>query len=1083
MSSANEPQKSRPSPEKGALQFNRYEIKGTLGEGVSAIVYQAWDRTCERQVALKVLREGHGKVPTLRQRFLREARIAASLSHPNLVAVYDVGEADEQLYLAMELVDGTSLTRVLSKHLLNVHQAVALVEKAARGLGAAHEKGIVHRDLKPANILVTREGEPKVTDFGLAHLTETGAALTKSGATIGTPLYMSPEQILAQSKRVTPRSDVYGLGAILYEAIVGRPPHEGRTMAEVSAAVLTQEPISPRRSNPQVTRALDLVCLKALEKAPAQRYADGTDFAEDLKRCREGQPVRVKPPGLLRKSLKWISGHRATCAVAGVFLFGVVCVAAAFAVGAKRDEQKIRDLLAQATLAERQGRYAEAADLYRQIQFLQPGHFVACEKLPQMRLWARQGPPSTVVPPPSRAWHLLKRPLAVKWPADPGSPTIIRDGPVELGIVRCAPGAVPPVPATPSDAQKVWEKLPLSERTWEGLRERLAEAQEIRMSPVGSQGSSMYLRAGDHIDEVLWVDSPGSTELVYELQVGSGCTSIALAPEGYLECRGKDDVAWLRSSVPVLVDGRGKRVWGSMEVDGQAAKPSDVVCLPSSRVMRLSISFVVPEEIVFPALLGISWSGTAGLASGREDHGAVRLEDGRVLVAGGNNRRVLRSCELFDPVHQTWTSTGSLPVGEERTMPVLTLLQNGEVLLTGGHNWTDRQSFSTAFVWSPRGHGTWTPTENAMSSGRSTHAAVLLSDGRVLVAGGGASTRAREFTDPYGPVESCDLFYPAGRRFLPAGSMGQPRCRFPMIGLQDGRVLVAGGIIDHEGRKNLATDSCEIYQPDVGAGRWSQASPMMGPRFQSALVSISADMILRVAGNTGGGGITDCEIYETSTGHWLPASDTPRGCDHFAASTCTVSLATGVVIQAGGDSAGPINSVHRYAASRWTGPADAEPSMHEKRNGATVLRIEEGKALIIGGWRGRPEGPYRVTSDQFLAAVEIYEDVAGSNAPPALPQAVHGETVKQSKRLGINAVLDDPDGDDVRLQVEVKPDGQDFDGTGLLSSSPARPKQSVTVISPPLTPGERYRWRIRAQDAKEAASPWVECEHAVMIEP
>jgi tRNA A-37 threonylcarbamoyl transferase component Bud32 len=305
----------------------RYEIRDRIGEGASSVVYRAWDRELRRTVALKVLRDSAGMSEVARERFRREARTTAGLSHLNVVTVHDAGESKGQFYLVMEYVDGKPLGSFLhGPGRMDRNGILVLLEKAARGVGAAHDKGIVHRDLKPDNILVTPEGEPKVADFGLAHVADSTLALTRTGATLGTPLYMSPEQVQGRPADLTPRTDVYGLGAILYEALTDRPPFQGQTLQDIYAKIANEEPQPPRRLLPSLEPELEAIVLKALEKDPRRRYADATTFAEDLRRFREGQAVHAKAAAWPLRAWKRISRYPGTAAsgVAGLVVAAVL---------------------------------------------------------------------------------------------------------------------------------------------------------------------------------------------------------------------------------------------------------------------------------------------------------------------------------------------------------------------------------------------------------------------------------------------------------------------------------------------------------------------------------------------------------------------------------------------------------------------------------------------------------------------------------------------------------------------------------------------------------------------------------------
>ncbi|HVR87777.1 MAG TPA: serine/threonine-protein kinase, partial [Planctomycetota bacterium] len=236
----------------GVPQLSRYDVREKLGEGATAIVYRGLDRELKRPVAVKVLRDAVGLSQVARERFHREAEAAAGMAHPNVLQVYDAGDAAGQLYIVMELIEGRPLSEILGSRELAQGQLVRLLEKVARGVAAAHEKGIVHRDLKPANILVSASGEPKVGDFGLAHLPETSTTLTRTGATLGTPLYMSPEQVEGRSKDISARTDVYALGAILYELLAARPPFQAPQPLETMLLVVSQDAVPPRSFQPSL---------------------------------------------------------------------------------------------------------------------------------------------------------------------------------------------------------------------------------------------------------------------------------------------------------------------------------------------------------------------------------------------------------------------------------------------------------------------------------------------------------------------------------------------------------------------------------------------------------------------------------------------------------------------------------------------------------------------------------------------------------------------------------------------------------------------------------------------------------------
>jgi tetratricopeptide (TPR) repeat protein/tRNA A-37 threonylcarbamoyl transferase component Bud32 len=331
----------------------RFEILDRLGEGAAAVVYRAQDRELHRIVALKVQRASQSISEIARQRFRREAQAAAGLSHPNVVQVYDAGETAGQNYLVMEVVDGRPLADVLSRSRPDLATLLRLLEKSARGVAAAHEKGIVHRDLKPSNILVTASGEPKVADFGLAHLLDSTLQLTRTGAALGTPIYMSPEQAEGRVKDISPRTDVYALGAILYEILTGTPPHAGATLVELYAKIARDEPLPPSKVNPDVASEIEAIALKAIDKEPARRYVTAGLFADDLQRFLEGKPVEARPASTAYRAYRHIRKHRGVLAAVAA---AAIVVAGVAVSGQRRtraiEEERRKDQLASSSSLE-----------------------------------------------------------------------------------------------------------------------------------------------------------------------------------------------------------------------------------------------------------------------------------------------------------------------------------------------------------------------------------------------------------------------------------------------------------------------------------------------------------------------------------------------------------------------------------------------------------------------------------------------------------------------------------------------------------------------------------------------------------
>jgi WD40 repeat protein/serine/threonine protein kinase len=303
-----------------------YEVQELLGRGGMGVVFRARHLRLNRIVALKMARAGGYASPFERERFQREAVAVAGLGHPNVVQIHDVGDSDGWPYYTMEFVDGGSLAERLSGTPMPAHQAALLVATLASAVEAAHKGGIIHRDLKPSNVLLTADGTPKVADFGLARRQEGGATLTQSGARVGTPSYMAPEQARGLTHAVGPGLDIYALGAILYELLTGRPPFRGETAAETERQVIEQEPESPSRLNAKVPTDLETICLKCLEKEPGGRYATAGALAEDLSRFLNHEPIRARPMGPLVRLARW--GSRNPVLVASLSMVSVTALVA-----------------------------------------------------------------------------------------------------------------------------------------------------------------------------------------------------------------------------------------------------------------------------------------------------------------------------------------------------------------------------------------------------------------------------------------------------------------------------------------------------------------------------------------------------------------------------------------------------------------------------------------------------------------------------------------------------------------------------------------------------------------------------------
>ncbi len=294
--------------------FGGYELESEIARGGMGVVYRAKQKSLQRSVALKMVLAGNHASAAELARFRQEAEAAARLDHPHIVPVYEVGEYDGRRYYTMKLTEGGNLNSQLGRLRQDPKSAVRLVEAVARAVHFAHQHGILHRDLKPANILVDQVGEPHVADFGLARLTDSNDKMTQTGATLGTPGYMAPEQIRGD-KLITTAADVYSLGAILYVCFTGEPPFRGANAWESMQETLGSDPPSPRSANPKIDRDLETICKKALERDSTQRYESAAALAEDLSRWLKHEPIAARPPGPFRRGLMWVRRHPAWTAL------------------------------------------------------------------------------------------------------------------------------------------------------------------------------------------------------------------------------------------------------------------------------------------------------------------------------------------------------------------------------------------------------------------------------------------------------------------------------------------------------------------------------------------------------------------------------------------------------------------------------------------------------------------------------------------------------------------------------------------------------------------------------------------------
>jgi len=307
-------------PSRIQMEFGDYQIIEEIGRGGEGVVYRARQKSLNRTVALKVIGLGKWSSTPHLKRFRHEAEAAASLEHPQIVPIYEIGERDGSCYFSMKFVEGGRLDEVAQTEPMSARRAAELLVKIARTVQFAHEHGILHRDIKPGNILLDKNGEPHLTDFGLARLIEQESTITNSFDVLGTPSYMAPEQAAGHTKELTAAADVYSLGAVFYQMLTGEPPFAGGTTYETIRLVLETEPRNPRTRSPKLDIDVATICLKCLEKNPANRYPTAKALAEDLERWLRHEPIQARRTGIFSRAGKWVRRNPAVTTLAAVIV-------------------------------------------------------------------------------------------------------------------------------------------------------------------------------------------------------------------------------------------------------------------------------------------------------------------------------------------------------------------------------------------------------------------------------------------------------------------------------------------------------------------------------------------------------------------------------------------------------------------------------------------------------------------------------------------------------------------------------------------------------------------------------------------
>jgi serine/threonine protein kinase len=328
--------------------FGDYESLEEIAQGGMGVIYKARQKSLNRTVAVKMVAGVERANDSAVRRFRAEAEVVAQLQHPGIVSIYEVGQHEGQPYFSMEYVAGTSLAELARKNPLPAREVAEYIRQSAEAVEYAHGHGVLHRDLKPSNLLLDTTGRVRITDFGLAKLGDSGTHLTTTGEVLGTPSYMPPEQAAGRNHEIGPSSDVYGLGAVLYELLTGRAPHRAATAVETLRQVQDIDPVPPRRLNPAVPRDLETIALKCLQKRTIDRYASAADLAADLGRYLRGEPILARPATAVARLWRWCRRKPVVASLSAAVLalaVAVTVIATVAAIWLRDERNRYREAL------------------------------------------------------------------------------------------------------------------------------------------------------------------------------------------------------------------------------------------------------------------------------------------------------------------------------------------------------------------------------------------------------------------------------------------------------------------------------------------------------------------------------------------------------------------------------------------------------------------------------------------------------------------------------------------------------------------------------------------------------------------
>lgn len=751
----------KPFAPKAPPQVAGYEILGEIGRGGMGVVYQARQKTLNRIVALKMILDACRDQPQEHARFLSEAEVIASLHHPNIVQIYEIGEADGRPYFSLEYVEGGSLAQRLRNGVpLLPQQAARLIADLARAVDAAHRQGVVHRDLKPANILLAGgpdlpigQTTPKITDFGLAKKRD-GGLKTTTGFILGTPCYMAPEQAAGKVDEVGPASDIYSLGAILYELLTGRPPFQGDTALVTMQQVISEDPVAPTHLQPQAPVDLEIICLKCLQKEPRKRYAAASALADDLQCYLDGRPILARPITPGERLVKWTRRRPAAATFLGISL-------AAFALllaGGVWHTLQLHDALAGAESARDASVRAKnlAEDRERQVReyqyaahVRQAGQFWDHTDLRQMRdllaLDAGPGNPD----PREFTWRYLSG-LSRK-----GRQTL-KGHSDDVYFVVYSPDGTKLATASKDHTLRLWDAAAGRERAV--LHGHKEEVNSAAFSPDGA-----VLASADDGGRILLWDVETGRERGCLQESGATVTTVAWASSGRVATGGQDKTVHLWD-----VDSRQEL----LHLEGNAEAVESLAFAPGGRFLASGAhdgALLVwdldgggkPHALVAGkgAIQTVTWSRDGRrLAAACEDglvrlwdadswqprqplrahvgeaHGVAFSPDGKVLATGGTDHLV----RLWDV--ETGAPRNVLKGHEDRIWSVA-FSPDGTTIASASRDHTVK-------LWDPEPKQDWTALP---AEGSAVSAAVLSKGGQTLALGradGSVQLRGIRENDP-----------------------------------------------------------------------------------------------------------------------------------------------------------------------------------------------------------------------------------------------------------------------------------------------------------------------------------------------